>query len=64
MCDLADPVNNTEIDIGDYGDEVAPKFLHRHSLATCIGIGVLDHDTGRGYLGLKPNKLLAISMIR
>jgi hypothetical protein len=50
MCDLADSVNNTEIDIGDYGDEVAPKFLHTHSLATCIGIGVLDHDTGRGYL--------------
>jgi len=45
-----DDFYNIQVDMNNHEKAEAPSSLVTYGLGPCIGIGVLDHDSGRGYL--------------
>jgi len=45
-----DDSHDIEVDMNHHEKAETPNVLVTSSLGPCIGIGVLDHDSGRGYL--------------
>ena len=49
MCDISD-FEDGFVEMSDYNVVGSPSRLETNSLATCIGVAVIDHVHKRGYL--------------